>query len=203
MSIIKVGELFPYKFGDKEELRFEVLLGGLPGTFFSLKPFRNIKEDDKYQIALQLTKEEYDEIEAEFLPKLMELNEQGGYGAKKKELQDLFSRVVGESTREEGTYRFYGSRKMGYLDRETQEMKPFSLNCYDGGMSEDKLIEGGVRLGAGSIVRSKFVVSLFRGKGGVFMNLNPVSVVVLKHVEPPKRESLNYEGVDDSSAYDY
>lgn len=199
MPIIRCGEISMRRFRGTEEPFFEVALGGLPVLYSILKPFKQPGADDRYKLSLRLTPEQYEEVRTEFMARLKELNREGGYGATEKQLEEKFNQVIGPCTTHEGSYRFFGSKLMAYRSKDTGEYVAASMNVYD---AEGKLIEGGVALGSGSIVRSKFSVSLFKKDKQIFMNLNPISATVLHLVEPPKRESVGHEGLDDS-AYDF
>ncbi len=204
MPIIKCGNIFEAKFGTGKEPRIEVALGGLPVTFSQIRPHRTIAKEDKYRLSLQLNEEQFNEVHAAMLEALEALNKAGSYGATKKQLEEVLSRAVGPSTVHEGTFRFYGSRGMGYPSKESGEMEPINLPVYDGVISEDTKIAGGVSLGAGSVVRSTFIISLFKSGKQVLLNINPSKIVIVKKVEPPKRESLSHDGLDDTmDAYDF
>ena len=197
MATINCGPVEDFKFGDKVEPRFEVALGGLPVAYSVLKPYRNINPDDKYKLSLKLNAEQFEEVKAAMLERLGELNVAGAFGATAKQLDELLARAVGESTKEDGVFRFYGSKRMGFKDKD--EMLARRMLCVDGETKE--AIEGGVSLGAGSVVRSVFSVSLFKKDKQVLLKIEPTRVVVIKLVEPPKRESISHDGLADS--YDY
>lgn len=204
MAIMKIGKPFVAKFKGNEEPRVEIALGGLPVAYSRLKVAKELDEEDRFQLTLQLTAEQKDEIQEALLEVLRDLNERGNYGASPDELEEILGRAVGESTREPGTYRFYGSKAMGFRDKETGEFVAFNMPVYNGIVSEDARVAGGVMLGAGSVVRSTFVISLFKKKKQVLLNIQPSVVVVLKKVDPPKRDvqHLDHDGLEDS-AYDY
>ncbi len=205
MPIINVGKVFEAKFGNHTEPKVDVALGGLPVNYSVLKPFHKINvAEDRYKLNLRLNAEQFEEVKEKVREAMDELNKQGGFGASKKRLDEIFAQVIGESTAEghEGEFRFYGSRKMGFVSRETGNVESINLPCYDKQFNEENLIEGGVQLGPNSVVRSKFTLSLFKKDNKVFLNVHPVNVVVLKLVEPPKRESVGHDGLDDT-AYDY
>lgn len=205
MAIIKVGKVFNTKFAGREEPRIEVALGGLPVTYSVFhSPKRPIVADDKVKLNLQLNEAQFQEINAAMLEALDALNEAGGFKATKKILAQALEQAVSASTAHEGLYRFYGSRKMGFMDKETNEFTPFNVPIYNGSVDAENLITGGINLGAGSIVRSTFILSLWRDKAkAVHLNINPNMVVVVSKVDPPKRDSISHDGLDDSSSYDY
>lgn len=201
MAIIKSGEVFTRKFGDREEPAIDVVLGDLPVQFSILAPFRRLDSTHKYKLTLTLNKEQFGEVQKEMAHAIEQLNEEGKYGATKKEIQECIAQAINESTKEPGTFRFLGSRKMGFTSRETGEMQAYSIHCYDGEVTEDTYLEGGVKLGAGSVVKSKYQVSIWRDQQKKLrLNINPIEVVVVNKVEPPERARLGYDGVD---SYDY
>lgn len=203
MAIIKSGDVYQGKFMGNNECRVDVVLGALPVIYSVLAPYRTIEQDSKYQLNLKLDKKQYEEVKAEVAGALKRLAEEAeDFSATSKQIDDAISRAIRESKKEPGTFQFFGSRKMGFVSRETGDMTAITLNCYDKEVNEDSLIEGGARLGAGSVVKSKFTLSLWKNsQKQVCLNINPVEVVVLEKVEPPKRSTLGYDGV--SSDYDY
>lgn len=204
MSIISVGEIFESKFGDRVEKKFEILLGGLPVSYSILRPHRNLEADSKYKLALKLNEEQFKEIHGAILSKLEQLNKEGGYGASKKKLEEILDRVVGEATNSEGAFRLFGSKKMAFTNKDSGQLEPTQLKVYDKVISEESLVKD-VMLGAGSKVRSSFIVSLFKKGTQVFMNMNPNVVVVLEKVDVPRSEKAagpDFSQVEDSD-YDY
>lgn len=207
MSIAKCGEIFETKRRGKPELKFELVLGGLETLFSTLKvmkPASELTPDDKYKLTLKLSPEHANELHAMLFEQLKEVNTRSGFGLTDKKIDSIIERVLNESENEEGVFRFVSSKYMSYKDAETGEIRPTRMDVYDGKAEDAKLLPDGVMLGKGSVVRSTFTVALFKNNEGKhFLQVAPQKVVVIKKVDPPKRDkpTLSHDGLDDGYAY--
>lgn len=199
MAIIKVGEIYTKQFGDHDEPNVEVAFGALPVGYSILKAFQNLEPDSKFKLALELTQEQFEEAHAALFAALKDLNAEGNYKLDDDELKDLLKKNLDKSKNNPGMFRFYASKKMSYTDKETKKLLPTHVACYDATTKEE--LADGVRLGAGSIVRSNFIVSLFKKGKSVLLHIKPKSVHVVEAVDVPRKDnSLSHEGLD---GYDY
>ncbi len=204
MAIIKTGKPFKAKFKDNVETRVDVMLGGLPVLYSQLAPLAHISPKDSYRLALGLTEEQYNEVIETLTPVLTELGVENGIALKKTQLEALLGRAIGPSKLEPGTFRFYGSKRMGFTSRDTGETIPFNMPVHNGSIADENVIENPI-LGKGSIIRSSFTMSLFTKDKDVYLKIEPSVVVVLELKELPKREAgahnVSWEGLEDNYSF--